>query len=305
MDIVIGSDSNFFPGLLSTVASLVWHEKQQPLQIHVLDGGLKPEQWTILTTRVKALNAKAGLVRHEFDPSSLCGLTEHGELGLMTYARVFIPQLIQVPAVVYVDADFLVTRPVSGLLPFLDSNHALCGATDYGGDLLKDCPWGEGTDLSSFTYVNCGLLVMNLEKWRQEKLSEKLLEFLNTESARCRHADQSAINWVLKDHIGVLPPEWNIMANAFDAEGGGYAPGTVNLHYASGMKPWKRPLPTLSHRLWWQFARRFAPEACRPNPFWKPRNALRYVRHQLGKSPRPAGYSMKAWEQFWNKPDNI
>lgn len=300
MDIVIASDSNFFPGLLSTVASLVWHEQQQPLRIHVLDGGLTPLQWQTLASTVAGLNSRSGLMRHAFDQSQISNFRQKNELGLMTYARLFIPQFVDAPYVVHIDADFLVTKPVSGLLPYMGSEKAVYGVAERGFDISTDCPWGAGQDLSRYTYINAGILLMNLEMWRKERISDRLIAFLQAELGKCRFHDQTAINWVLREQIGLLPREWNIMANTFDAEGAGYVPGTVNLHYASGMKPWKRPLPTLSHRLWWLFARRFAPQACVPNPFWKPRNAVRYVRHRLSQSSVSAEGSLKPWKRFWN-----
>jgi lipopolysaccharide biosynthesis glycosyltransferase len=299
MDIVLGSDRNFFHGLLTTVVSIVVHDRLHPLRIHILDGGLTPAQWETLSATVARLKSQATLIRHGFDQTQLSSFCNHGELSLMTYARVFIPYIIDAPFVVYVDADFLVTKAISGLLPYVNSDHALCGATDLEGDLAKDCPWGEGLDLSRYTYINCGLLIMNLEKWRKERISDTLITFLHSESSKCRFADQSAINWMLKDQIGILPQEWNTSFNAFDWGGAKPMPGTVNLHFASGMKPWKRPLPTASHKLWWLFTRRFTPKGSNAHPFLNPRNVLRYVRYRFQNSSPYQRDSLNAWKSFW------
>jgi lipopolysaccharide biosynthesis glycosyltransferase len=136
-------------------------------------------------------------------------------------------------------------------------------------------------------------------------LAESLLAFMQKESARCRYADQSAINWVLRGQIGVLPPEWNAFGNSIDTGSVEAYPGQVNIHYASGLKPWKRPLPSLSHKLWWRFTRSFVPRARMANPFINPRNLLRYARRygrgmRNGKiTRRDLGASLEKWEAFW------
>ncbi|MEI6149289.1 MAG: glycosyltransferase [bacterium] len=303
--IVLASDSTFFYGLQTTLASLVFHERSHPLQIHVLDGGLQASQWRSLLALVAAINPAATVNRHVFNPSSLAGLTEIRELGHMTYARLFAASVVEADLAIYLDSDFLITRPLSGLLQHYDTDKAVSGVIDFSGHLSDDCPWGGALDLSAYTYINGGLLLLNVKRWKSDRLAEALLAFIQKESARCRYADQSAINWVLKGQIGVLPPEWNAFGNSIDAGSVEADPGQVNIHYASGLKPWKRPLPTLSHKLWWKFTRSFVPHARMPNPFINPRNLLRYAR-RYGRgiwsdkiTRRDLGASLEKWKAFW------
>ena len=227
---------------------------------------------------------------------------EVGEFTIANYARILTPLFVPDPFAIYLDSDFLVTRPISGLLPFLASGKAV-GAVQKGRSRLQEkSPWGGDLDLSKYAYVNSGLILMNLDKWRKDKIAESLLAFLAEESERCLFVDESAINWVLRDDIDYLPHAWNVFANDYDLLPEG-APGEINLHYASGLKPWKRPLPTLSHQIWWQFNRAFPSASAPSNPLWKPGNLLRYVRHlgERNETGIPEGSQLKDWARYWSE----
>jgi lipopolysaccharide biosynthesis glycosyltransferase len=203
----------------------------------------------------------------------------------------------------YIDSDFIVTKPLGGLLPFLNSGKAI-GAVQMGSTTLDGgCPWKGGLDLSGYKYVNSGLLLLNLDKWRRDTIAETLLVFLEKESAKCKNVDETAINWVLRDDIEYLPHDWNTFANEYDAAPDGL-PGEINIHYASGLKPWKRPLPTLSHKIWWLFNRLFVPAKPTQNPVLQPRNLLRYARRwtqlRFERGPKPA-VTLDDWEAYWTK----
>lgn len=302
MNIILASDRNFFHGLTVTVSSILFHEKQQALIIHILDGGLTDSQWRILAAMVERISTSTKLIRHNFDQAKVNSFCQHGELGHMTYARIFIPFIVDAPRAIYIDADFLVTKPISNLLPVFESDDALSGVMEFE-TISEDCPWGEGMDLSQYRYVNGGILVMNLERWRKDRIAETLIDFLKKESAKCRFADQTAFNWLLRGKIGILPSEWNVFANSVDRGTSRFEPGTINIHYASGMKPWKRPLPTLSHKLWWMFTRRFARLSSQPKPFLHLDNIFRYIRYKF-KSVNQAG-CLNDWESFWNEFNKI
>jgi lipopolysaccharide biosynthesis glycosyltransferase len=237
--------------------------------------------------------------------SALTHFSVRNELTVMTYARILSPRFVPDPFAIYIDSDFLVSKPLSELLPYFHSDKAICATREGESDLTHDCPWGTGPELKKYGYVNSGLLVLNLDKWRKDHLTENLLTFLDKESARCLFFDQSAVNWLLRDDIDYLPSRWNVFGSDYDSGAIRAEPGEINLHFASGMKPWKRPLPTPSHHIWWLFNRIFPPATAPSNPVMQPRNLARYVSSwaQLRMSGNTnqidTGATLKSWERFW------
>jgi lipopolysaccharide biosynthesis glycosyltransferase len=302
ISVVVASDANMLPGLQTTLASAAVTEKSRPLHFHLLDGGLPDWQWDSLVATVARVSPRSGMTRHRIETSTLAKFQVSGELPMMTYARVLTPLFVPDPFAIYVDCDFLVSRPMSDLLPYLDSGKAIVAARQGEEKLQHDCPWGRDLDLSGYPYANAGIMLFNLEKWRKDDISARTVAFLEKESINCRYHDQTAMNWLWRDDIEFVPTSWNSFANEYSAGHRKGSPGEINLHYASGMKPWKRPLPTLAHRVWWQFNHYFPPAVPPPNPLWSPRNLARYVR-QWGKpgenDGQEPGSQLKDWDLFW------
>jgi lipopolysaccharide biosynthesis glycosyltransferase len=311
IDVVLICDAGFFIGLQTTVASIALHEKLLPLRIHLLDGGVLDSQWNSLVATVLRLNPRAEMIRHRVDMSGLTGLDLKKEWPYLVYARLLLPNYIQSPCAVYVDADFLVTRPLSPLLDLLGSDRAVYAAHEVNNKRLKaDCPWADemGIDISSYAYYNAGLMLLNLDKWRREKIADQLLAFLRVESKRCPYLEQTAINWLLRDDIETLPKTWNAPVSEYDLGIVAAKPGEINLHFGTGMKPWRRRQPWMSHDLWWLFSLTFLPASALPHPFRRePKNLARYLltafreRKRLIEGRQQRRQILDDWKIFWSQ----
>ena len=60
-------------------------------------------------------------------------------------------------------------------------------------------------------YFNSGVLLVNLKKWREENIQEKLLEFWKEKGGKLFASDQDVINGTLKRRILPLPPRYNFL----------------------------------------------------------------------------------------------
>lgn len=155
--VVVASDANFLSDLQTTVASAIFHEKSHDLHIHLLDGGMHDWQWESLKATATALNPQTRLTRHRLDPAMLAKFDVRHEWTVMTYARVLVPLFVPEPYAIYVDSDFLVSKPLSDALPYLNSGKALGAVRLFEETLEYDCPWGRDLDLTQYPYVNAGL----------------------------------------------------------------------------------------------------------------------------------------------------
>jgi lipopolysaccharide biosynthesis glycosyltransferase len=217
ISVVVASDANMLPGLQTTLASAAVTEKSRPLHFHLLDGGLPDWQWDSLVATVARVSPRSGMTRHRIETSTLAKFQVSGELPMMTYARVLTPLFVPDPFAIYVDCDFLVSRPMSDLLPYLDSGKAIVAARQGEEKLQHDCPWGRDLDLSGYPYANAGIMLFNLEKWRKDDISARTVAFLEKESINCRYHDQTAMNWLWRDDIEFVPTSWNSFANEYSA----------------------------------------------------------------------------------------
>ena len=59
-------------------------------------------------------------------------------------------------------------------------------------------------------YVNAGVLVMDLDAWRRERISDQLFAFVSRHGERLFWHDQDALNVLLQGRITLLPRRWNV-----------------------------------------------------------------------------------------------
>lgn len=131
-------DARFFPGLVGAINSLRLHGHDQP--VYVLDAGLEGWQRDLLST-------EASIVPRDIR-------------GAPTMLKAQAPLSNPAKTAVLVDADVIITRPLTGLIERAGSN-AIVGFCDDAerfvpewGDLL-----GEGTAVQR-PYLSAGLLVV-------------------------------------------------------------------------------------------------------------------------------------------------
>lgn len=116
----------------------------------------------------------------------------------VTYYRLISPIFIPLDRIIYIDCDVLIFKDLfemyqtpfenNYVLGFLD---ILSGAIDYLG-------------LPSEKYINAGVLLINLEKIRNDNKHFELL-YMAQYHKKLKHQDQTVINYILYPKIGLLP----------------------------------------------------------------------------------------------------
>jgi len=229
MIIVSASDHNFLPGLMVLLYS-AWMNNRHA-HFHVIDTGLGTDG----TQKLTAFCARHGIACRtlRIDLERLARLPDAGRLSASTYARLFIPELLpEHDRAIYIDADAMVLADLEPLWDFDLGDDLLAGVVDGGmePDFLDRIGIARGH------YINAGVLRMNLDRWRTERIGARCVEQL------MRHpeldlADQTAINIVAKGRIRTLDETYNVFASARLPRGDG---GPRILHFAGPDKPWQR-----------------------------------------------------------------
>lgn len=258
MHAALASDDNYFCGLLTAVAGMVeFCSVPENLVVHVLDGGIAEENWLKLDGVCASRGAR--IVRHSVDQSRFSGLESWHGGGRMTYARLLLPELMpDVECVVYSDVDFLWRIDIARLWKKLEPEAAIHCVTLSGSDsevFRPEIEWlaARKRQFDRSGYFCAGFLVMNLQKFRDEGLHLKALEFLETAGGNAPFVDQTALNWLFAGRRDVvpLPGVWQTISSEKDLLGPSCE---AAIHYA-GDCPWKQlartnHLLTDMHILW-------------------------------------------------------
>ncbi|WP_245686681.1 glycosyltransferase family 8 protein [Paracoccus tibetensis] len=238
MLIITGSDDNYVPGVLVLIASAAFHNPQA--RFAVLDMGIKAEN----RARIDRLARRLGIEirRHEVSDGCFDHLTiKRAHLSRSTYLRLLIPDMFpDEERVIYMDCDMVVMGDLSPL-DRVDLGDSFVGAVPCPSpDPVEVAACGHDTG----TYVNAGLLVMNLPLWREEKLAERCIALLTDPSRPLLSEDQSAVNILARGRILHLDLAYNTYSDpsSYDRVEDFPHPPVV-LHYVVNNKPWNIPIP--------------------------------------------------------------
>jgi len=187
------------------------------------------------------------LAVHDFAVPDRAEFFVDNHVTVDTYLRIFAADVLpeRIDRILYLDCDLVVLGDLRDLW-----------STDIGGHALAAVPEPYGAGGRDFLgippgrpYVNAGVMLLDLDRWREERLSEKLVQFIERHGNRLWYWDQDAINAVLHSDILPLDYRWNVQAQMFKLDARKYpeVAGAIRqacrrpaiIHYSTAEKPWR------------------------------------------------------------------
>ena len=214
-NVCFAADDNYAAYLDIVLISLLEHNNFDKNHIYILDSGISNKNKKIIEETCNKFSADLSFIdvyniEEKFD-LSLNKMKVKGNYSLATYSRLFLPSLLpeDVDKLLYLDCDALVLGSFEPIWNINLSNYLGAGVLALNGnDEVKEI-----IDLSpSDRYINAGMLLVNLKKWREEHIEEKMINELVRLNNKDVHfgMDQGVINSVLKGRIYILRPEFNL-----------------------------------------------------------------------------------------------
>jgi lipopolysaccharide biosynthesis glycosyltransferase len=191
-------------------------------------------------------------------------VTWPSHLTAATLLRLLLPSVLKdIDRVVYLDCDLVVLNDIATLYDTDLLGFPLAACLDFwltGAPPFAPPGWDVGewhkflNEVVSLvdwkTYFNAGVLVMDLNRFRNTGLVHAAEEFLERTNYKTPFVDQEALNHVIDGAFVRLDSRWNVLA----------ALGHSNpwiIHYAGPNKPWScegRPIPFWNQRFWQEAA---------------------------------------------------
>lgn len=184
--------------------------------------------------------------------SDFDGIVHDKRVGISAYFRLKLPSVTNIDKAIYLDSDIVVLGDMKELWRYDISDYYI-GAVEDKYSALMTCQAGLSDDE---TYYNSGVMVLNLKKFRDENLEQKIFEKLHEPDNN--YSDQDVLNDICRDRILSLPLKYNLMlscedANSFPERRAEYNEGIKNpfiFHYS--IKPWF--LPVQYSEYWRQYS---------------------------------------------------
>lgn len=239
--IVLGADNNYRDKLETTIKSICAHNRQ--LKFYIFNDDLPTEWFLLMEKRLEPLSSEIVNVK----------ITSHnlGEYHLpnpsLTYAaffRYFIPKFVTEDKVLYLDSDIIVRSSIDELFSYNLGDNPLAAVPD---------------PLDSKTF-NSGMMLINVELWRKESVTDVLLDLTNQFHQEV-YGDQGILNLLFKERWLPLHQKWNFMVgmdtvarnyqiDSWYSESIDLEKYVAIVHY-TGEKPWDNINLNRFRQDWW------------------------------------------------------
>lgn len=124
------------------------------------------------------------------------------------YAKLFLADVCQAEKILYLDSDTVVLAPLVPLMHMKMENIYAAGVKmPYAAKKKASV----GLTLKE-PYLCDGILLINLEKWRKDHITEKCVSYIRQCGGHPPMLSEGTVNHVLHGFVKVLPPEYNLMS---------------------------------------------------------------------------------------------
>ena len=209
MHIVYSSDDNYAQHMGASIYSLLCHNTDSEIVIHVIDNGISPDSKEKLQQIVKQFPLSQ-LQWIDFSKwSEKLILNMQWSISLSAYGRLFIGSMLpeSVTRCLYLDCDMIICGKLSPLFNMEMHGNTVAAIQDTVNPSTKEAI---GLNRKE-PYFNSGFLLIDLNKWRNTNAEQACLDFITQHHGRVTHHDQGVLNGIFHQDVSILPLKYNVM----------------------------------------------------------------------------------------------
>jgi lipopolysaccharide biosynthesis glycosyltransferase len=214
INIACSSDDNFAQHLCVVLFSLLKNlSSEREVLINILDGGISEENKEKIKDSLDFFKSKISEIRFILmEKAEFAEFRESKTITRPTYFRIILPSILSnFKKVIYLDCDLVIEVDISELYDMSLSGTFILAVRDSSIEMEKE--YQNVLNIPNIKgYFNAGVLLINLEKFRQKSISNEIIKSLRKIDGLSHDFDQSSLNDVLYDRWHALSPEWNQLA---------------------------------------------------------------------------------------------
>lgn len=208
---VLYFSSDLFVGVLATSAISLLENNRHMENIHfyIVDDGISQENRDKLTEMLAKYEAEVTYIPAP-DPSEIMGFPFESRYQMgHSYPRMCIGELLpeSVERVLCLDSDTLVLGSLDELWNLDMDDNILAGVSDCMN--LKAYRRQFRLEMGHI-YCNAGMYLVDLKKWREEKIFEAICNRIREQNGNVFFFEQTLMNWSCRGRIYRLEPKYNV-----------------------------------------------------------------------------------------------
>ncbi len=202
---IVFSINNKYIALFSVALRTLLKYNNKNLIINIIYSELSYKNLSYIKYICKIHSVKINFF--QINTSAFDEYPKRGHLTAEAYYRLLIPDLIRADKVLYLDCDIMVNGDLEELYSIDLRNFPLAAAMDPVFQPIKEL----GMKINS-TYFNSGVMLINLNYWRKNNISERAIEYLRLNPQQITYADQCALNAIVNGDYFPLKNEFNFQS---------------------------------------------------------------------------------------------
>jgi lipopolysaccharide biosynthesis glycosyltransferase len=232
--IAFGVDDKYVRGMGVAITSLVANNPGTEFVFHVFYGSIDEADFDRLDELARKLEITIFL--NALDKEIFAKLATFGHYTHAIYNRLVISERLRGVATraLYIDADIVCLAGVRELIAMDLGSNVVAAVADVDRIANERI---RALGLKCGKYFNSGVILIDIEKWNEEDVSNTALSILLDRNNNLVFPDQDALNIALDGRVACVDRKWNRLYD-LGTMTEKIADDTVFLHYAAGTKPW-------------------------------------------------------------------
>ena len=237
--VVLAANHAYVEQVVTTIKSICYHNRS--IRFYLINSDF-PNEW------FKQLNKR--LERYDSEIIN-CRVTSEQisryktDISYTVFLRYFISDFVKEDKALYLDCDLVVTKNLDNLFETDLQDYPLAAVRDYGGRVYY------GREM-----FNAGVLLINNRLWKQENMSQRLIDLTNEWHDKVDQADQSILNMLFENRWIEMEFDNNHVVihkqfTDYELPAGQDYPGII--HYLSHRKPWFDLAAQTYRDVWWYY----------------------------------------------------
>ncbi|WP_124065120.1 glycosyltransferase family 8 protein [Clostridium sp. E02] len=213
MNVVYASNDSYARHLGVSLYSLLENNQTTPfIKVYVLSMGLTKDTICRLSEIAETFGRELILVELGDLKTRFSYEVDTGGFDLSIMARLFLADVLpaDMKRVLYMDCDTVVLSSLEKLLR-TNLNGKILGAVME--PTIYSCVKDQIGLSKEVPYFNSGVLLIDMDRWRKEKVQQKLLDFYQKKGGKLFAGDQDTINGSLSGEIESISPRYNFFTN--------------------------------------------------------------------------------------------
>lgn len=248
--ITCATDAHYVTPLAVMLRSVLTNlSKDRQAAIYIMDGGVDQERKEKLGRSLPS--GRATVQWMPVNPEVYSGAPLWGRMPVSTYYKLAVADTLpaDVHKAIWLDCDLVVTTDLAQLWNGDLNDDHVRAAQDSIVPLVSS-PFGIAAYQSlgipaDAKYFNAGVMLLDLDRWRADRVSQRVLDYLRRFGDSVFFWDQEGLNAVLAGKWGELDPRWNCNASVpprrrVRRTAGASEPPWI-IHWAGYLKPWRYP----------------------------------------------------------------